>query len=268
MNKRQMNKVLILLPCANDQAEAKKLNKTLYDVHYLHASDDVKDKTLSIFDYDIFLPQPGFLTSYVDKAVEYVKENNITAIMFGHDMSSIVSSVVCEKTGLPGPSLESTFRSLHKYYSRKTAQGKLWVDYIDLDEPVDSWRDKVRYPCFLKPPFLTASKGCPCIRSEADLMAALAKVRLLVSPFFKGYCEFFQKYLNLEMFPLAVANIVVLEELVELGKEYDSDGWIDQDGNFTMFMTGDILLSPKKPETILAFISPAFSLVTQVLSNW
>lgn len=54
---------------------------------------------MATFEYAKFLAQPGFLTSCVDRAVRYVKENAITAVVFGHDLSSIVASVVCQITG-------------------------------------------------------------------------------------------------------------------------------------------------------------------------
>ena len=84
------------------------------------------------------------MTTYVERAIKYVEKNGITAIMFSHDMSSVVASVVCEKTGLRGPSLEFTFRCLHKYYSRVTDGGELWFDYICLDDDLsDNWKTKV-----------------------------------------------------------------------------------------------------------------------------
>ena len=268
VNKSKTHKVLVLLPSTNDRVEANKLDKGMYQVCYLHASDDVKDKPLTPLAYDKYLAQPGFLTSYVDRAVEYIQENGITGIMFGHDLSSIVASVVCERTGLPGPSLESTFRCLHKYYSRKTVEGKLWVDYIHLDDPAENWRDKVSYPCFLKPSCLTASKGCSYVRSEAELRTALAKLKPLVTPFFKGYSEFFRKYLDLEKFPLAVENIAVIEEFMESDKQYSVEGWMDGDGKFNIFCTSEAIVSTKKLETIVAFVIPAFSLPDASVSKF
>ena len=103
-------------------------------------------------------------------------------------MTSVVASVVCELTGLPGPYLESTFLCLHKYYSRKKENGKLWLDYIHLDKPSREWKAKIRYPCFLKAPFLTVSAGLCCVKNEAKLEAAVANLRQLRG--FTGYCEF------------------------------------------------------------------------------
>ena len=50
------------------------------------------------------------------------------------------------------------------------------------------------------------------IQNEQELFEALTKVRHLGTPFFKGYCELFEKYLDLEKIPLAVQNIMIVEE--------------------------------------------------------
>ena len=95
-----MHNVLVLLPDTNDRAQAAKLNENQFEVHFLHASENDADEILSTFAYNTYLAKPGFLTTYVERAIKYVEKNGITAIMFSHDMSSVVASVVCEKTGL------------------------------------------------------------------------------------------------------------------------------------------------------------------------
>ena len=257
--KNLKSKILVILPNTNDKAEALKLDPSKYEVHFLHASVEVKDTVVATFEYAKFLAQPGFLTSCVDRAVRYVKENAIKAVVFGHDLSSIVASVVCQITGLRGPSLVSTFLCLHKYYSRKACADNLWVDYINLDDPVEIWRDKLKYPCFLKPPFLTQSKGMSVIRNEKELMSAIIKVRPLVTPFFKGYCELFQKYLDLEKFPLAVKNIMIVEDLVESSDQLALGGWVDERGKYFVYESWEAELAPEKQETLLGYIMPIFS---------
>jgi biotin carboxylase len=254
------HKVLIILPNHNDRVEALKFDPSKYEVHFLHATVEVKDTMLGTFEYAKFLAQPGFLISCVNRAVRYAKENAITAIMFGNDLSSIVASVVCQITGMRGPSLISTFLCLHKYYSRKACEdNRLWVDYINLDDSVEKWRHKVKYPCFLKPPFLTQSKGMSVIRNESELLTAIFEVRPLVTPFFQGYCELFQKYLDLDQFPLAVQNIMIIEELVESLDQFAIGGWVDIFGNFFALQSWDIKVSPKKQETFLGCVTPIFS---------
>ncbi|CAB4002297.1 ATP-grasp domain-containing [Paramuricea clavata] len=253
-----MHKILNLLPITFDHAEAANLDASEHEVHFLYASEGTIDTEMTAFAYGSYLAQPDFLLSYVERAVSYVKKNGITAIIFSHDMASVVASVVCEQTGLPGPSLESTFRCLHKYYSRKTENGNLWFDYIHMDKPSEEWKGKVRYPCFLKAPFLCASMGHCCVTNEAEMEVALVNLERLVAPFFTGYCEFFRRYLDLEKFPLAVENIAAVEELVESCDQYCFEGWMDNNGNFKLCTAGFCEISREKAGRVLHWIIPQF----------
>ena len=253
-------KVLVLLPNANDRAEASKIDPIKYEVHFLHASDEVKDKKMSAFDYSDFLVKPGFLNDYVDRAVKYVRENGINGIMYGHDLSSIIASVVCEKTGLPGPSLDSTFISLHKYYSRQNSPDNLWYDHIDLDDSEESWKTRISYPCFVKAPFLMSAKDCCVVEDETAMILALANIRELTLPFFKGYKEFFHKYLNLKKFPLAVKNIVVAEQLIQCKDQYFVESWVDENGVCTTYTSAVECFCDQKEDIITGCVTPEFTL--------
>ena len=241
-----MHKVLNILPTAFDHAEATLLDPKEHDVHFLYALEDVVDKEMTCLEYSKYSAKPDFFISYVERGVRYAKKHGITAIMFSHDMASVVASVICAQTGLPGPSLECTFVCLNKYYSRKKENGKLWFDYINMDKPSSEWRGKIRFPCFLKAPFLAESAGHCCVKNEAELEVAVAKLNRLVAPYFASYREFFKRYLDLEKFPLAVENIAAVEELVDSSLQYNFDGWLDSNGKFTMFTSGLTEISANK----------------------
>ena len=253
-------KVLILLPNGDDRAEASKIDQSKYETHFLHASEEVKDKKMSTFAYSEYLLKPDFLNQCVERAVDYVREHCITGVMFGHDLSSVIASVVCEKTGLPGPSLDSTFICLHKYYSREIIPDNIWHDYIDLDDSDNSWRPKMRYPCFIKSPFLTLHKGCCAVDNEKGMIAALNNIRELSLPFFQGYAEFFTKHLNLKKFPLAVKNIVVVEELIQSKDQYYIESWVDSDGVCSTFSTAVECFCNQKEDIITGYVTPEFTL--------
>ena len=78
------------------------------------------------------------------------------------------------------------------------------------------------------------------IRNEQELVAAIAKVRPLVSLFFQVYRELFKKYLDLTKFPLAVENIMV--ELVESPDQLALGDWVDSHGTFSVFEGWDAQL--------------------------
>jgi hypothetical protein len=257
-----MQRILVVLPLKVDRSEAETFDKKEYEIHLLHPSEH--EKADSTLDYGTYLARPGFLTSYVDRAVDYVKTNGITAIMFSHDMASVVASAICQRTGLKGPSLESTFCSLHKYYSRKTENSPLWFDYIGIDDPKEEWKKKVRYPCILKAPFLMACWGMSRIDNESEMEKALAELGTLVAPFLTGYQEFFSKYLDLTKYPLAVENIAVVEEVVERCDQYCIEAWVDDSGTFTVYNTCEEIAGSKQ---LLCYAYPQFSLDKNALDK-
>ena len=257
-----MQRILVVLPgpIKVDCSEAETFDRKEYEIHLLHPSEHEKaDLTL---DYGTYLARPGFLTSYVDRAVDYVKANGISAIMFSHDMASVVASVICQRTGLKWPSLESTFCSLHKYYSRKTENSPLWFDYIGIDDPKEEWKKKVRYPCILKAPFLMACWGMSRIDNESEMEKALVALGTLVAPFLTGYQEFFSKYLDLTKYPLAVENIAVVEEVVERCDQYCIEAWVDDSGKFTLYNTMEEIMGSKH---LLCYAYPQFCLDEKLL---
>ena len=181
-------------------------------------------------------------------------------------MASVVASVICQRTGLKGPSLESTFCSLHKYYSltRKTENSPLWFDYISIDDPKEEWKKKVRYPCILKAPFLMACWGMSRIDNESEMEKALVALGTLVAPFLTGYQEFFSKYLDLTKYPLAVENIAVVEEVVERCDQYCIEAWVDDSGKFTLYNTMEEIMGSKH---LLCYAYPQFRLDENTLQK-
>jgi hypothetical protein len=243
-----MQRILVVLPLNVDRSEAETFDKKKYEIHLLHPSDQEKTK----------------LIAYVDRAVDYVKANGISAIMFSHDMASVVASVICQRTGLRGPSLESTFCSLHKYYSRKTENSTLWFDYIGIDDSKKEWKKKVRYPCMLKAPFLMGCEGIWLIDNESEMEQSLANLGILVAPLFAGYREFFSKYLDLTKYPLAVENIAVVEEVVERCDQYCIEAWVDDSGKFTVYNSMVEIMGSKQ---LLCYAFPQFHLDESTLQK-
>ena len=92
-------------------------------------------------------------SAYVDNAVAYIKQHGISHVLFTSDLGSIAGAVICERTGLPGLTVEFQFLCLHKYYTRKAEPSKLCFDYIDLNDG-NVWKAKVWYPCYIKAAFL------------------------------------------------------------------------------------------------------------------
>ena len=251
-------KVLVVLPTKFDRHEGSLIDGKEYEMHYLEISEEAKETVLSA-DYINYLREPGAITSYMDRAVEYVKDQGINGVIAGHDLASIVGASVSERCGLPGPSAESMFLCFHKYYSRKAEQTRLWFDYILLDSSSnkEEWRRKVQYPCFVKTPFLYDAKGCFCVHSEEEMENSLANLQEYTTPYFVAYKELFEACIDVQKYPLAVQNVVVVEELVENADLHTIDGWFDDKGKYSLYIPGDEVYYSERKHTPFAWIVPS-----------
>ena len=87
---------------------------------------------------------------FVARAVEYVKKHKIETVIGYYDLPTFIAAIICEETGLRGPSIESSFLCCHKYYSRQAEPSDLWFEAIELDK--DDWSTRIKYPCCVKAP--------------------------------------------------------------------------------------------------------------------
>jgi hypothetical protein len=94
------------------------------------------------------------------------------------------------------------------------------------------------------------------IDNEKEMRTALANVKNLMAPYFAGYSEFFRKYLDVAKYPLAVENVVLVEELME-GKQHGLELWADENGKITLFNTFETLSTSRH---LLAYVQPQFAL--------
>ena len=171
----------------------------------------------------------------------YVKQHGISHVMFTSDLGSTVGAAICERTGLPGPTIESQFLCLHKYYTRKAEPSKLRFDYIDLNGG-NAWKDKVWYPCYVKVPFLHNTMCHFVIHNEAEMEDALEKAHKWLRPWFDLVKPFFQQYVNLEKYPLANAEVLIMEEFV---RDFDTmlcvEGWVTADRQYHIYATKEYI---------------------------
>ena len=141
-------------------------------------------------------PSPELdLLDYLAQCQEYIRTHPIDAIFYSRDVADIVAAALCEEFGFPGPSVESVFLCLHKYYSRRCEPSPIRCDYIDLygDNPRVS-----EYPCYLKPPWLNLGILGFKLESAADLEHALKVARQEYPSWSPLYYPFFRQYVDLQ----------------------------------------------------------------------
>lgn len=168
-------------------------------------------------------PSPELdLLAYIDQCRDYIRARHIDAIFYSRDVADLVAAALCEEFGFPGPSVESVFLCLHKYYGRRAEPNPIHCQAIDLHDPAPP---VAVYPCYLKPPWLNLGILGFKLESAADLDRALQVARRDYPAWSPLYTPFFERYIDLEKYPLAVQDMMLVEEFVD-GPQVTVEGWV------------------------------------------
>ncbi|MBI3304417.1 MAG: ATP-grasp domain-containing protein [Deltaproteobacteria bacterium] len=168
-------------------------------------------------------PSPELdLLEYIDQCREYIRTHHIDAVFYSRDVADLVAAALGEEFGFRGPSVESVFLCLHKYYSRRCEPAPIRCDYIDLH---DGHPSVTTYPCYLKPPWLNLGILGFKLNSPADLQRALAIARRDYGAWSPLYYPFFRRYIDQQKYPLATRDIMLVEEFVD-GPQVTVEGWV------------------------------------------
>jgi len=160
------------------------------------------------------------ILDYLERCRQYIRTHHIDAIYYSRDVADIVAAALCEEFGFPGPSVESVFLCLHKYYSRRNEPAPIRCQAIDLD---DDHPPVTEYPCYLKPPWLNLGILGFRLDCPDDLRRALTVARREYHSWSPLYYPFFRQYVDLQKYPLAVRDIMLVEECID-GKQVTVEG--------------------------------------------
>lgn len=169
------------------------------------------------------------MVDYTERCSARVADEGLEGVVYSHDIANLVAGVLADEHDLPGPSFESMFLADHKYYSRRHQPAAPWFDAIDLE--TGGWRElEPRFPCYVKPPFLTMSLLQYAIDTPAELDAALGTLRDELRVWNDMFREFFARYLDTDRYPLAVEDVALVEERLIDWTQHCVEGWTDPDG--------------------------------------
>ena len=249
-------KVLVVLPSTLDR-HALSHSTGDYEFHWLSAPDlptfTVESSTFPE------ISTPFNPEEYITMAIEYVKTYSIDAVFYSTDIAGFLAAVICEQTGLYGPTIESQFLCIHKYYSRKAEPSKLWFDAVVLTGEMAGKSNTFKYPCYVKPAVMTRQICLFPVMNEKEMEVALATCRKIIPPWFtaSGYRSLFEKYIDAKKYPLAATDIAVVEELVDGATEHCVEGWVDSKGKVHIWLTSDECHFTKPGKAINGFILPS-----------
>ncbi|CAM2904441.1 ATP-grasp domain-containing protein [Saccharomonospora xinjiangensis] len=159
---------------ALDDENTRTLNTVAGDDYRFHQLLTVEDTQVGEIDVDALLAKA---VSELDSF-----DGSIDAIVSYWDFpSSALRAVLCERYGLPGPTLESVVKCEHKYWSRLEQQ-KAIDEYphfgiVDLNASRPVPPEGVRFPMWLKPVKSYSSELAFLARDDAEFDTAVAEIR-------------------------------------------------------------------------------------------
>lgn len=176
--------------------------------------------------------------AYLDRARAAAREGPVDAVVSTHDLGDYLSALLARELGLPGPSPEAVFLGLHKLYARRAERAagfaSLRSEALDLEEPCPR---AFGYPCFLKAPFLKLGLLGYRLDGPADLARAWAVARRELPAWSRQYLPLFRATVDLDRYPLAGREIMLLEEFKD-GPQVTVEGWV-KDGRFHLWAITD-----------------------------
>lgn len=144
---------------------------------------------------------------------------------------SCLGPLLCERNGLPGPSLESVAKLEHKYWARRemeTAIPEASTDYCAVDPFAEDPADQIdlAYPYWIKPFVSHSSYLGFRIGGEEDLATAIEAIREGIGLFGKPFDEFLEK---VEM-PEEIAGIggchCIAEKSIAADVQFTLEGYV------------------------------------------
>ena len=246
-------RVLVILPTSHIQSILESYNtQGKYEFHWLTDPD-----TPELFGSNVAATRSSTkfnALNFISRAVEYVNDHKIESVIFFHELTALLAAIICEETGLRGPSVESCFLCIHKYYSRRAEPSDLWFEAIELDK--DDWSTRVQYPCCVKAPFMFRSMCIFIVNNESEMKAALESCRTELSNWTNIWRSLFERYVDTEKYPLALKDMVIAEEVVPDGTQHTIEGWVDGEGNFYVWLTSDEGYYTKPQRTVDGYFMP------------
>lgn len=172
------------------------------------------------------------------------------AVVSTHDLGDLVAAAIARKLDLRGPDPEAVFRCLHKYYGRLLEPNA--VGSVPL--PLAGQEHCHHYPAFVKPPWLKLGLLGFKVENNRELAAALGVARREYPRWSRQYYPLFEQAIDISRYPLATADIMLVEDFVE-GPQVTVEGWV-QDQQISLWGITDTNTYPGT-RVIDGFSSPS-----------
>lgn len=215
--------ILVICPRQIDYLNCQTISEPeKYEFHFLEASLELSG-----------LSQNFDIMKYLERCREYIQQHDIQVVLATRDIPSLMQAQLSQEfQHLRGPSVESSFLCLHKYYTHQ------WLDFPssqyaivllerekDLSEQIEEI--DIHFPWIMKPCTTACSSSIFKIYNNQEAENAIAFYREFVRDNLNYLLPFFQAYLDREKYQLINSHPILVEEYIDFPYKCCVDGCVN-----------------------------------------
>ncbi|XP_070564767.1 uncharacterized protein [Ptychodera flava] len=208
-------RALILCPTAFDESTFSVLNELPQDFKEKYSLNFARWNSSQAID----------LNQYTEQCIEIVNKHDIDLVVSGADVGSVVHAALADTfPHIRGPSIESAFLTVHKYYGAQlyepdvqSAKSMILELDADLETLVDKANDflqRVGGICCIKPVIGESSLGVQKVMGLEELRKNLVNLRNHTEYQFISE-DFAKKWIDVKVYPYSLSRCALLEEYIE-----------------------------------------------------
>ncbi|EAW38065.1 acetyl-CoA carboxylase biotin carboxylase subunit family protein [Lyngbya sp. PCC 8106] len=244
--------ILVICPRQIDYFNCKTIPEAeKYEFHFLDAPLELSGFSQS-FD----------MKKYLEECRQYIKQHNIQVVLATRDIPSLLQAQLSQEfEHLRGPSVESSFLCLHKYYTHQQINfpsseyaiclletGKNLSEYIqEIDIP---------FPWIMKPCTGACSSSILKVNNTQEANNGIEFYQEFVIDNLNYLSPFLSAYLDSDKYPLINSNSILIEEYINFPHKCCVDGCVSN-GEILIWGISDGHYYSTKPECFADYTFPS-----------
>ncbi len=248
----ELIQILVICPRSVDYLNCQTIpDKEKYEFHFLDAPLELSGFSQS---FDI--------TNYLAQCRRYIQQHDIKVVLATRDIPSLLQAQLSQEFEyIQGTNVESAFICLHKYYTHQQINFASSQYAISLLEQKDNLFKKLEavhipFPWIMKPCTTACSSSIYKVYTLQQAKDKMIDYKNILADNLNYLSPFLQTYLDLDQYPLADENSILIEEYIDYPYKCCVDGCVSH-GNIIIWGISDSHYYSNHPECFADFTFPS-----------
>ncbi|MEL7039227.1 MAG: ATP-grasp domain-containing protein [Cyanobacteria bacterium J06592_8] len=222
-----------------------------YEFHFLDAPLELSGFSQ---DFDVI--------KYLEKCREYIKQHDIQVVLATRDIPSLLQAQLSQEFAhLRGPSIESSFFCLHKYYTHQKIDfpsSQYAICLLEEEKNLSTYIQEldIPFPWIMKPCTGACSSSILKVNNPEEAENGIEFYKEFVVDNLNYLSPFLEAYLNSDQYPLIKSNSILVEEYIDFPYKCCVDGCVSN-GEILIWGISDSHYYSTKPECFADYTFPS-----------